>query len=364
MPGIAHLLFGLMIVIPIMYMAKEKFSYKVAVIFVLNSWVGPDFQWAYRWITPGVTWPHSLFGFMIWAIPLAFFYSYLSRFSFERTNRFFTIVDDGKRDVNLKNSYLLCIAGGTLHLFIDMLFNAKEPEWIYKFELWQDWSFTLNELNSWGALSSGLDPVFSVVGFVALVATSLFIIYYLRKEVKDILLFFFVVIGLLILSQFTLGYEIFAGELELSTTLCLLCFIFLPLMGLGYVAINVNKNPTKPSPPLLNKKLALNIIATIALVVAVAVLGLGLIGIFAPEIPSVLIGLPPEHFFILGILVIFIAGIGLFGAIGLFLRINFGRNMVIFLCILLWLFIFPFAIALFLCRDDIKEMFIKNDKPT
>ncbi|NVM29459.1 MAG: hypothetical protein HWN65_11520 [Candidatus Helarchaeota archaeon] len=358
MPGITHLLFGLMIVIPIMYMAKEKFSYKVAGIFVLNCWIGPDFQWAYRWITPGVTWPHSLFGFMIWAIPLALFYSYLSRFSFDRTNRFFTIVDDGKRDVSLKNTYLLCLAGGIFHHFIDLLFNG-EP---YEFHLWDGWDLSLTEINTWGELSYGLPNVLTIVGFILLVAISLFIIYYLRKEVKDALLFLFVVMSLVILIYFTLGFEAFGTEREFGAMLCLFCFIFLPLMTLGYVAINVNKNPTQPSPPLINKKLALNMIIAITLVVNVAILGLGLIGMFAPEIPSVLIDLPNEVFFILGILVISLAAIGIVGAIGLILRKNFGRNLVIFFCILLWLFIYPFAIVLFLCRDDIKEMFNKTDK--
>ncbi len=358
MPGIAHLLSGLMIVIPIIYIAKDKFHYKVAIIFVLNCWIGPDFYWAYRWMTPGVNWPHSLFGFFIFAQFLAFFYTYLSRFSFVKSKRFFTIKDDGKRDVNLINSYLLCIAGGTFHHFIDLLFNG-EP---YQFHLWDGWYLSLTDINTWGELSFGLPSVLTMVGFVFIIILSLLIIFFLRTKIKDMLIFLVLVIYIVSLIYFNLGAEVFGNERELGATLCLFGFIFLPLMALGYVANNVNKKPTRPTPPLIDKKIILNIVIAITLFVNVAILGIGLIGMFAPDIPRVLIDLPNEVFFVLGILVIILAATGIIGAIGLIKRKNYGRNLVIFFCVLLWLFLFPFLIVLFLCRSDIKEMFQKKDK--
>jgi len=360
MPGVTHLLFGLMIVVPILYIAKDKLNYKVAIIFVLNSWIGPDFSWAYRWMTPGVLWPHSLFGFLIIAIILALFYSYLSRFSFVGTKRFFTIVDDGKRDVRLFNAYLLCIAGGVLHHFVDAFFNGGPP---YKFHLWEDWYISLADINAWGEATYGFPAVLNMVGFILILITSLFIIFYLRKKVKTILLFIFVIMALTTLIYLAFGKEAFGTELEFGGMICLFCFIFLPLMILGYVAVNVNKNPTHPSPPLIEKNRALNLITAITLLVNLAILGLGLIGIFAPEIPQVLVpSLTNEELFVLGILVIILAVTGIIGAIGLILRKSFGRNLVIFFCVLLWFFIFPFAIVLFLCRSDIKEMFQKNEE--
>ena len=66
MPGIAHLVFGLFIVIPIFYVARDKFSSKVALIFVLNNWIGPDSYWAWRFIPINA---ESIYGYLIWIIP-------------------------------------------------------------------------------------------------------------------------------------------------------------------------------------------------------------------------------------------------------------------------------------------------------
>jgi len=357
MPGISHLIFGLMIVIPLMYFAKEKFNYKVATIFVLNNWIGPDSYWPYRWIPLEM---HALLGFLVWAIPLSLFYSYLSRFSFSTSKWFFSVKDDGKRDVSWKNSYIVCVAGATFHNVIDMLFHGPP----YGIDLFPS-EFgipnpNLGDLDAWGTISYGYSEVLIVVGYVSMITMSLLIIYFLRKRVKDVLVFLVLAACFVILSQVLLGWETF-GERELSATSYSFCFIFLPLMGFAYVLNHVNNHPTKPSEPLISKETAHMLVAIIALILAGGFLFLGLSPFFAPSIPDALIGgyLSAEAIQIVGIIVSAIATIGVIGAIGLFFKNKICRYFVIFVCIPLWFFVFPFAIVLFLSRDDIKEMYFK-----
>ena len=367
MPGIAHLAFGLMLVIPFMLFAREKFNYKVATIFVLNNWVGPDSYWAWRFIPFQM---HELLGFLIWAIPLSLFYSYLSRFSFERSHRFFTIVDDGRREVSWRNSYLLCVGGATFHLLIDSLFHGGYTGFgIFPPEI-QDWfqsSFgitltnpNLADINSWFTSTYGYPETLIIVGFVAMIAASLFIIYYLKRELKVVVIFLFALIAFIFLSQILLGWNTF-DEREFAATFYGLFFIFLPLMGFAYVMYDVNKNPRKPSEPLMSAEWILRVTAIIALVLAGGFLFLGLSPYFAPSIVVSLIGsfLTAGEIAIIGPIVAGIAGIGLVGAIGLFFKIKVCRYITIFISILLWFFVFPLAIALSLGRSDVKVMFEK-----
>ena len=74
MPGLGHLFFGLFLIIPILFIAKNQLNYKIAIIFVLTNWIGPDSFWPWNAIIPIDF--HPLLGYIILAIPLALFYSY------------------------------------------------------------------------------------------------------------------------------------------------------------------------------------------------------------------------------------------------------------------------------------------------
>jgi hypothetical protein len=299
---------------------------------------------------------HALLGFALWAILLSLFYSYLSRFSIAKTQRFFTIVDDGKRDVSWKNAYLLCLAGGISHTLIDMLFHPG-----HSIDLLAGVNITFDDILTWGEMSYGLSEVLIIFAYVAIIATWLLIIYFLRKELKKVLLFLLALIGSVVLLFYSLSYDLF-GERDISVVLFMFVFVFLPLFIVVYVAKDVEKNPIEPSRPLLEKELALKIVATIMLLIASAFFLLGLSGIIAPEIPNALLGdgLSNGTLAIIGVIVMVLSSIGIIGAVGLFFKITLCRYFVIFVCVLLIIFVFPFAIALFLCRADIKEMFVKK----
>ncbi|MCG3220123.1 MAG: hypothetical protein H7641_01980 [Candidatus Heimdallarchaeota archaeon] len=125
MAFIGHFIVGLSIVIPIYYFNREKFSHKIAAIFVLCNWLGPDSVQAYfflKWDFGYFEWDfHYLIPFIIWGGILAFFYSYVSRFSVVRTKRFFRIKDDKNKTLNWGNAYLLVLFGGIIHTITDTL---------------------------------------------------------------------------------------------------------------------------------------------------------------------------------------------------------------------------------------------------
>ena len=108
MPGTGHIIYGLAIIIPILYFTKDtrNFSYKAAFIFLANNYIGPDAAQIFI----GLPF-HSMIGFIMFAIPLSLFYSYFSRFSLKKTKsgKWFEWEDEGIREVNWKN---IPVSGG------------------------------------------------------------------------------------------------------------------------------------------------------------------------------------------------------------------------------------------------------------
>jgi hypothetical protein len=359
MPGIAHLVFGLFIAIPIMFMLKDKLNYKVAVIFVLNNWMGPDSYWPYRYIPFDM---HALIGFAIWAIPLSLYYSYLSRFSFKRSNHFFTIVDDGKRDVKWRNAYFLCIAGGICHTLIDAFFHFDIHTLIgsQSFDFLEGWQITFKNFLGLGVSLIISADALIVLGYIIMLTISLLIIYFFKKEIKDILVFLFTIIGLVFLSIFTLGLQVFGEEGEGGAIIFSCLFVFVPLMLFAYVAKDVQQNPTNFSEKSVNSTFKLHFIAVITCILGVLFFLLGLSGMIAPDLVKELLNLSNNILFGIGLAVTILASIGIIGGIGLFFRIPLCRYFAIFLSILLLIFVFPFAIALTLCQKDVKELFQKK----
>ena len=370
MPGISHLAFGLILVIPFMLFAKEKFNYKVAAIFILNNWVGPDSYWAWKFIPFEM---HALLGFMLWAIPLALFYSYLSRFSFGWSGRFFTVVDDGKREVNLRNSYILCVAGGTLHLLLDSLFHGGSTGFhIFPSEMQTFFQDTfgitlvnpnLADINSWFTATYGFPDVLILFGFLSMLTVALLMLYFIRRELKVVLIFLFTLVAFILLSQILLGWNTF-HENEFAATFYTFFFIFLPLIAFAYVMNDVNKNPREPSEPRVSGTTLLRFMAILTLIIGA---GFFIVGLSPFLAPSLMAGLFVDWFtlgdlLIIGPVVMVIAGLGVVSGVGLLLKNNYCRYYAMFLAVLLWFFVFPLAIALALSRSDVKELFEKKSE--
>ena len=361
--GIGHLVFGLFLIIPIMLMIpRDRFNWKIAVIFVLNNYHGPDSYWVYRFIPLNM---HQIVGYLLWAILLAIYYSYLSRFSIQRTPKFFTVVDDGKRDISWRNAYLLCVAGGITHTFIDTFFHTGHTIDLFGFE-WGSYNLsfdiTFDNLLALGNLNYHISEALIIVGFIMITAVIVLVMYFLRENFKTIFIYLFAIIGVFMLAHFTLGIEIMGTELDSIVILYTFFIFFIPLILIAFVVKDVAKNPTNLSKTKSSPQFRLNLVILTTFILTSLFIFLGLCGIFAPEIIEEILslGLANELMFGIGLIITIFASVGLIGAIGLVLRRNFGRYFVMFTCILLLFFVFPFVIFLTLNQKDIKELFTKT----
>ena len=99
--------------------------------------------------------------------------------------------DDGKRDVNWKNAYLLCISGGLLHTFADAFFRhniydstIKILDGIIEPEIGE-----LNQLAFFG-IDVGVSHV--VLTYFIAILVVFIALYLLDKDFKKILQFFII----------------------------------------------------------------------------------------------------------------------------------------------------------------------------
>ena len=350
MPGVGHLIYGFCIIIPILIFAKDRFNFKIGVVFIATNWLGPDSSAPYFFIPFDF---HSLLGYAIWAIPLALFYSYLSRYSIQRAGKFIKLVDDGKRDLTWKNAYLVSIAGGVSHTLIDALFHFGN-----KYSIAPGWGLTHEQILEWGALNYHQPSGLTLIGYVIMLSIILLSLYILHKEMKDILIFFAVAIALVFITVLSLDSTVFGGELEMSTIFVSVIFIFFPLSLLFYVAKDVYENPTTiPETSKFDKELTLKIITGISLVLFSVFLFLGIFALIDPSFILDEIDLGGETVLLLAILIIVLSSLGLAGGIGLFFKNSISRYIVLAISHVLLVFVFPYAIVLFLCDKEISEMF-------
>ena len=193
MPEVGHIFIAMSILIPVFYLTDNKFNKKVAVIFLLSNWIGPDHGQIFSKLfnledLTGLDF-HWFIPFLLWSIPLAYCYSYFSRFSVKKTERFFTITDDGKRDVNWKNAYLLCMSGGLLHTIADAYFRHDVYDSTIKFldDVIQPKIGELNQLASIG-IDVGVSHII-LTYFIAIIVVFA-VLYLLDKDFKHIFIFF------------------------------------------------------------------------------------------------------------------------------------------------------------------------------
>lgn len=369
MPTFGHVFYGLCLLIPIFYYTRNKFSYKVAFIFFANNLYGPDIVFLF-FDTPF----HCILGFAIIALPLALVYSYSSRFALKRSEKGFPLkfVDEGISKVKWRNAYLLTIAGGTSHFFIDQFFHFHESMQIW---WWPEINITYDQMLSWGGeLYHVFDPLM-VIGEIIVVVSILLSLYYFRKGYKETFKAFAIVSGIvlviMLLGAFGIGNltTVFGGERELAVLLFGTVYILFPLFLLMYVARDVEDNPIKtPDEVKIERGKLLKIVATLSTVLAIFFILYGTMAIFLADTLTGLIedltgityaGTALGVTF-LGFYYGTIGGILLVGSIGLFLKNNFCRYLAIGASSYFFILGFPLAIALFLCEEGIKNMFIER----
>ncbi len=119
MPSIGHLLLGGLLSLILYYFGdKKKFTKYHAFILFVNNYLGPDLGWV---LLIG-EYTHTIVGFAIFALFIAFFFSYFTRFSpdFKRKD-----LTEHPKQVPYLNALCLVIAGGTMHNYLDGIINHE-----------------------------------------------------------------------------------------------------------------------------------------------------------------------------------------------------------------------------------------------
>lgn len=362
MPWIGHIIYGLSFIIPLLYFTKDdekKFSYKVAFIFLVNNFVGPDAS--HIWV--GLPF-HNFLGFLIFAIPLSLFYSYLSRFSLNKIggSKFrFGFVDDEIREVNWKNSYFLCISGGILHKFIDQFYH-----WDRNVTFWPGLSLNHEDFLSWGGEAYHvLDPLI-LIGYIIVILSIVASFYCLKKGFKETFKLFIVITSLSLIVIFTIGVEAFLGEREVGVIFHSILYMLIPFFLLLYTAKDVRDNPNKKvDVPKIKRPLLLKIVAFISIGVALILMAISITSLVQTDIIAFPVAdklgksLADTRFTIrfLGFTILFLSGTLLIASIGLFFKNNICRKIAIIINVGLWILAFPVAISLFLSENNVKALF-------
>jgi len=361
MPTFGHVFYGLCLLIPILYFARDKFNYKVGFIFLANNIFGPDILHLLF-----IPYFHNILGYAILAIPLSLVFSYSSRFSLIKSDSSFPLkfVDESIREVNWKNSYIISVAGGISHFFIDQFYHFEK-----EMHIWYGIDITHDEMLAWGgAAYHVIDPLMTI-GSMIVVTTILLSLYYLRKGYKETFKWLLIFTVLSVVLMLGLSTAVYGGEREFGVMVHCTVYVLIPLFLLMYAARNIIDNPVKtPDIPKIDRKNLLNIVAVISTLLAIFFLFYIYYALtYADSIAKSMAenGDQTANEISRGIIIIayvygILAFIWLIGSVGLFFKKNICRYFVIFASLVSFIFGFPLAIALFLCEKDVKMLFGKN----
>jgi hypothetical protein len=341
-----------------MYLMRDKFSYKVAIIFFINCLWGPDIVNLF-FVTPF----HCILGFLILAIPYSLVWTYSSRFSLVRSEKGFPLKfeDSGIREVNWKNAYCLVAAGGFSHFFIDQFFHNTIDMNLWD---WLNMEFRIlhQDILNWTWVPEHtLSPLY-LIGDALIVVTLILSFYFLRKGHKETFKMFLIFSGIALILLLV-NPLVFYGEHEFAVMFEITIYFFLPLMLLMYVARNVQEHPIEtPDVPKIKRESALKIVSIVSISFAVFLVLYALIAILLTDFVAELYTDTPTaddifSIMIMGIYYLVIALTLLIGSIGAIFKVNLCRYMAIVASAYLIVFGFPIAIALFYSEKEIKAMF-------
>jgi len=357
MPFFGHFVIAMSIIIPIYYFNKEKFHYKVAVIFVLNNWIGPDSAQAYFFLPIDF---HYLVPYLFWALPMAFFYSYISRFSIKFENRKFRVIDDKQKVLNWRNAYLLMISGGILHTVSDTIFRSN-----LKFKFIEDiFKPTLYEIQEYG-MGFGFDSgAVHLLGYLILILMSFLIFLFFNRNLKDMLIFYSTYIIIVIVSILLLGDDLAGEEFDIGVIFFALIFIFIPLFLLFYVANSVFKQDPESikTKNLTEKQIkgGLLIVSIFTLLISGVLLTWGVLCFTNSEIFEEFFKVNKNGVIFLGIFVLILGICALYGGIGIFLKQKSARIITAMMLSFLLVFIYPLFAVFYLYQDDVRTYYDKK----
>lgn len=361
MPTFGHVFYGLCLLMPILYYSKNKFSYKIAFIFLANNIFGPDifhyFSFYYF---------HNILGYAILAIPFSLVYTYSSRFTLVESDGLFPLkfVDESLREVNWKNAYLVSVAGGISHFFIDQFYHFEK-----EMHIWYGIDLTHDEMLAWGGSAYHVIDPLMILGAMIVVITILLSIYYFRKGYKETFKIFLIITALSIFLMPFVSTAVYGGEREFGVMVHCTVYVLIPFFLLMYVARDVQDNPiSTPDEPRIGRETLLHIVAIISIFLALfflyyahyVIINAESLAKYRAERGEQSANEIATSLTIIAYIAGTVALMLLVGSIGLLFKINICRYLAIAASLAFFIFGFPLAIALFLCEKDVKALFGKE----
>ncbi|MFX0070888.1 MAG: hypothetical protein ACFFAO_07345 [Candidatus Hermodarchaeota archaeon] len=361
MPTFGHIFYSLCLLIPILYYTKDKFSYKIAFIFLANNIFGPDILHLFF-----IPYFHNILGYAILSIPLSLVYSYSSRFTLVKSENSFPLkfVDEGIREVNWKNSYMVSVAGGISHFFIDQFYHFEK-----EMHIWYGIDITHDQMLAWGGTAYHVIDPLMIIGMMIVVVTILLSMYYFKKGYKATFKALIIVTALSIFLMLAISTAVYGGEREFGVIVHCIIYVLIPLFLLMYTARDVQDNPiTEPDVPKIDRRKLLYIVSIICISLASFFLYYAFYALTNLEYLSKRIaeggGQTVNEVRSSIVIIVYVLGftalVLLFGSIGLLFKIKICRYLVIATTLAFFIFGFPLAIALFLCEKDVKSLFGKE----
>ncbi len=362
-----HFIVGLSIIIPLYFFNREKFDHKVAAIFIISNWIGPDSAQAYfflKWDFQTFEWDfHYLLPFAIWGVLLAFFFSYVSRFSVVRSEKFIRIQDDLKKTLNWKNAYFLVLSGGILHTITDTLTRSN-----FKIKFFDTFfEPTLFDVQSWGTDLGIQGKQVQLIAYLIMIILTFLLLFIFHQKPRDVLIYFISLILIILIGGLAIGDGFLGGEYDIGTVFFSILFIFTSFMLLMYVFNDVHKQSTevtteKQNEEPIHRVKKLYVVSGIVLLVTGLVLALGVLSFLKTDFIIDALNFDEIVYTILGITLICIGSLGMFSGVGLMLKLDIARYVTMVLFSFLLIFVFPLAIVFYLAQNDVKVLFVKEEK--
>lgn len=239
MPSVAHLIFGGIFGLFLYFLTNKRFTKTHVFILFMNNYLGPDVGWA---LLIG-EFTHSILGMSVFAFILAIFYSYFSRFTPDFKNK--VLIDHGYNRVPYMNTYLLVLAGGIMHLYLDGIMNYVGNFGILpELGSYEGFWISIQDLNElWRFSAIGIDTMLSVgVGVVFIIVLIYGFPYLLKQNENKIIPFIIIFIIPFMVCFYLLGNMILAYHPDAGAIIYVILYHLLPL---GFMVLSV-KSSEKP----------------------------------------------------------------------------------------------------------------------
>lgn len=354
MPSFSHILYGFVLILPVLLIARDRMNYKALLIFILNNYFGPDGTYAFIFLPLN---GHTIVGFAVYALIFAFLYSYFSKFSINRDGWKFSIQDDGKMEVPYKQSYMLCLAGGICHFVIDMIGHKGFKTY---FSQWDNMNLSdFHHLELWGIDYYHNIGALAAVGYLYILVVVLLLFQVIRQDSKSQYKFVMGIVATTI-TLMLLSRGLFFAETEITTPFIIIVYFLTPLtllytalQQLYEMKVKGIEIPTKSLDPNKILKLVVGLLVFLCLVLLIAGI---IVNGMADEIGT-RFGYNPALFYYGSIIAIILSGILVIITILIIKRIELGRRIVIAIGLLGYAIVIPLVLAFALSEKEVKALF-------